>query len=432
MFKKYAQDLLRIAGPIMMGNLGFIMIGVGDVIVAGRHSTDTLAAISIATAITNTIMMLGIGILVSISAVLSNYRGEGRDIQKYFYSSLKFGMLLALFMCFIILACIPAIDNIALAPELIPLIKDYFFITAFAVFGGYLHCVTKEYLQAFEIVMFPNLVTIVCVFLNIILNIVLVFGIGPFPELGVKGLAIASLFARYSMGITLLIYCFVKFKFVDFKDFNYIKDIIKIGIPASLAIMLEFTGFNVITVIMGCVSGIYSAAHNLMCTLTTVSFMIPLAVSNAAAIKVGYSNGGKYYTDLKKYVKTALAICVIVMACSAVIIGIIPEFIIRLFTIDSELIKVCVPIAYVLCFFQIFDGLQVCLSGIFKGIKHTKVVMVSNFIGYWVIAIPLGCVLAFKYNMKLFGFWCALAFSSVVLCSIMGINLYGRLSKLKE
>ena len=432
MFKKYAKDLLRIAGPIMMGNLGFIMIGVGDVIVAGRHSTDTLAAISIATAITNTIMMLGIGILVSISAVLSNYRGEGKDIQKYFYSSLKFGMILALLMCFIILGCIPLIDKIGFAPELVPLVKDYFYITAFATFGGYLHCVTKEYLQAFEIVMFPNFVTIICVFLNIILNIVLVFGIGPFPELGVKGLAIASLLARYFMGLTLLVYCYAKFKFVDFKDFNYIKDIVKIGLPASLAIMLEFTGFNAITVIMGCVSGIYSAAHNLMCTLTTVSFMIPLAVSNAAAIKVGYSNGGKYYGDLKKYVKNSIFICVGVMACSAIIIGLIPEFIIRLFTIDPELIKVCVPIAYVLCFFQIFDGLQVCLSGIFRGIKHTKVVMAANFIGYWIIAIPIGCILAFKFGLNLIGFWYALAFSSMVLCSIMGINLYGRLAKLKE
>ena len=79
-------------------------------------------------------------------------------------------MLLALIMCFIILVCIPIIDNIGFASNLTPLVKDYFFITAFATFGGYLHCVTKEYLQAFEIVMFPNIVTIICVFLNIFMS----------------------------------------------------------------------------------------------------------------------------------------------------------------------------------------------------------------------------------------------------------------------
>ena len=432
MFTKYAKDLLRIAGPIIMGNLGFVMIGVGDVIVAGRHSTNTLAAISIATAVTNTLMMIGIGILVSISAILSNYRGEGRDIQKYFYSSLRFGMSLALIVCLIILACIPAIDKIGFNPELIPLIKDYFFITAFATFGGYLHAVTKEYLQAHEILIFPNLVTIACVFLNIIMNIVLVFGIGPFPELGVKGLAIASLLVRYFMGIVLLIYCFTKFKFVNFKDSNYIKDLAKVGIPASLAIMIEFAAFNSISVIMGRVAGIYAAAHNLICTLTSVSFMIPLAVSNAMAIKVGYSNGGKLYDDLKLYAKTGILICICFMACSALVVAVVPEFIVGLFTRDVDLIKVCVPIAYVLCVFQIFDGLQVALSGIFRGIKNTKTVMFSNFIGYWLIALPAGCMLAFKYNFKLIGFWYALFISSVVICLIMIISMLAKFKKMEE
>ena len=87
MIKKfYARDILNIALPIIMGNLGFILIGVGDVIVAGRHSTDTLAAVSLATAIINCIMMFGIGILVSISPILSNYRGEGNQAEKYFYN----------------------------------------------------------------------------------------------------------------------------------------------------------------------------------------------------------------------------------------------------------------------------------------------------------------------------------------------------------
>lgn len=427
----YAKDILTLAAPIIMGNIGFIMIGVGDVIVAGRHSTDTLAAISIATAITNTLMMFGIGILVSISAVLSNYRGEGRDIQKYFYSSLKFGMGLALFMCLVILAFIPCIDRIGLPAELVPLVKDYFFITAFATFGGYLHCVTKEYLQAFEIVLFPNIVTIICVFLNVLINIVLVFGLGPFPELGVKGLAIASLLARYFMGITLLVYCFVKFKFVKFKDFNYIKDIIKIGLPASLAIMIEFTGFNIISVVMGRVAGIYSAAHNLLCTLTTVSFMVPLALSNATAVKVGYTNGAKLYKSLKKYAYTGMKMAMGFMAFAAIFVGIFAEPITKLFTTDIELIKICLPIVYVLCVYQVFDGLQVTFSGIFKGIKQTKIVMISNFIGYWIISFPLGCILAFKFGLNLIGFWYSLTFSSVVLCSIMLIFMIRKFKKLE-
>ena len=78
-----------------------------------------------------------------------------------------------------------------------------------------------------------------------------------------------------------------------------------------------------------------------------------------------------------------------------------------------------VPVVYALCFFQIFDGLQVALAGIFKGIKQTSVVMVSNIISYWIIAFPLGCTLGFYFKLNLLGFWYSIAFSSVVLCSMM-------------
>lgn len=419
----YAQNLLKLSGPIIMGNLGFIMIGVGDVIVAGRHSTGTLAAISIATAITNCILMLGIGILVTSSAILSNYRGEGKLLEKYFYPSLKATAILSVIASGIVFICIPFIDKIGYSPDLAKVIKDYFFITGLAVFGGYLHCAMKEYLQAFEIVVFPNLLTIFCVFLNLGLNILFVFGCGIIPEMGAIGLAISSLIVRYFMGIVLFVYAIIKIKIQYFKDHNYYKDLIKVGLPTSLAIMIEFAGFNIIAVIMGRVAGIYAAAHNLLCTLNSVAFMIPLAISNATAVKVGFANGAKDYPTLKNYAYTCIMMSVIVMMGSAIMVGLFPEFLIGLFTTDPELIKVCMPIVCILCFFQIFDGIQVSLTGIFKGLKRTKIVMISNFIAYWILSFPIGYILAFKFNLNLTGFWYALFGSAIIICSIMFCKL---------
>lgn len=415
----YIKDLLHIALPIIMGNLGFILIGVGDVIVAGRHSTDTLAAISIATAILNCIAMFGIGILTSISAILSNYRGAGKEPEKYFYPSLKFASVLSVITCVIMLASIPLVDKFGFEERLVPYIKDYFFVTAFSMFGAYIHCMAKEFLQAFEIVVFPNVLTVACIFVNLALNIIFVFGFGPIPSLGVIGLAIASFLTRYFMGAVLLVYCFKKVKIRHFKDKNYYIDLIKVGTPASAAVMIEFIGFNAITVILGRISGIYAAAHNIVCTLTSVSFMVPLAIGNATAVKVGYANGAKYYKSLKKYAFTGLWICVGFMACSALCVGLFPEFLIKLFTKDFELIQVCIPVVYVLCAFQIFDGLQAGLCGIFKGIKQTSVVMISNFISYWLISLPLGCYFGLKLKMNLLGFWYSLGISAIVLCTIM-------------
>lgn len=419
----YIKDLLTIALPIILGNLGFIFIGVGDVIVAGRHSTDTLAAVSLATAIINCITIMGIGILGSISPILSNYRGANKNPEKYFYPSLKFTSLLSILISIIILLTIPFIDRFGFEANLTPLIKDYFFITAFSVFGAYLHCMCKEFLQAFEIVVFPNILTIGCIFSNLILNIVLAFGFWIIPEMGAKGLALASLIVRYFMGIVLFIYCFKKIQIKYHKDYNYYKDMLRVGIPSAIAIMIEFVAFNSITVIMGRISGIYAAAQNVICTITSIAFMVPLAIGNAAGVKVGFSNGAKQYDKLKKYSYTALALSIIFMASSAIIVAIAPGVITGLFTTDKTLIDVCVPIIYTLCFFQVFDGIQATLAGIFRGLKSTKVVMIGNFVSFWLVAIPLGCTFALHFNLNLIGFWYALIISTIILCIIMFTNL---------
>lgn len=430
-FRHYAKELLNIALPIIMGNLGFILIGAGDVLIAGRHSTDTLAAISIATAITNCIQTFGIGLIASVSPLLSNYRGERKSAKKYFYPTIRFSMLLGFIIMFAVLATIPLIDLIKFEPKLVPMIKEYMFVTAFATFGGYLHAALKEFLQAFEIVLVPNLVTVFSVFLNIALNIILVFGFGPIPSLGVLGLAIASFIVRYFMGIFLLIYCFKIMKFRDYREFDYYKNLMKIGMPISIAIIIEFIAFNCVAIIMGKVAGIYAAAQNLICTMTTISFMVPFAISNAIAVKVGFANGAENYYDLKRYSFVGLVMSVGFMLFSAIIFANYPRFLTGLFTIDPNLIDICVPILYIVAIFQVFDGLQVALSGIFKGMKQTNIVLISNFTAYWVLFIPLGCYLAFHYNMKLKGFWIGLLIAAITLCSIMLAVLTKTLKNLK-
>lgn len=430
-FKYYAKELLNIALPIIMGNLGFILIGAGDVLIAGHHSTDTLAAISIATAITNCIQTFGIGLIASVSPLLSNFRGERKSAKKYFFPTIRFSMFLSVLVMFAVLASIPLIDYLHFEAKLVPMIKQYMFVTAFATFGGYLHAALKEFLQAFEIVLFPNLVTVFSVFLNIALNIILVFGLGPIPSLGVLGLAVASFIVRYFMGFALLIYCFSVMNFNNYKDFDYYKSLIKIGIPISCAIMVEFIAFNSIAIIMGRVSGVYAAAQNLVCTLTTVSFMVPLAISNAIAVKVGFANGAGNIKDLKRYSFVGVVMSVGFMLCSAFIFATFPQFLVKLFTQDNNLIKISIPVLYILSVFQVFDGLQVALSGIFKGMKRTGVVLISNFVAYWLISLPLGYTLAFHFHLNLRGFWYGLASAAIILCAMMSVMLLKSIKKME-
>ena len=431
-FKYYIKELLNIAAPIIMGNIGFMLIGVGDVIVAGRHSTDTFAAISIANAIISCILTFGIGIIASISPLLSNYRGQKKSIKKYFYPSIRFAMIMAVISLISVSAVIPLIPKMGFEEKLVSDIQIYMLINVLSVFGGYLHACLKEFLQAFEIVMFPNLLTLFCVFLNLILNIIFVFGWGIIPSMGTVGLAIASFIVRYFMGFGLLIYCFMKMKFRNYSEKGYYKNLLKIGLPISAAILVEFVAFNSIAVFMGRVSGIYAAAQNLVCTLTTISFMIPFAISNGMAVKVGYANGAENYYDLKRYSIAGIGMSELFMLFSAITFLCFPKYIIGIFTKDMELLKIALPIMIILAGFQMFDGLQISLAGICKGLKQTKIVLLANFVAYWCFALPIGYTLAFKYQWMLSGFWVGLFVSSIILCTIMSFKLFDYYKKIHK
>ena len=428
-YTKPAKELFALAMPMIMGNLGMILIGAGDVFVAAKHSTNTLAAISIANSIMSCIFMFGIGLLISISPLLSNFRGAKNNVKKYFLPTINFAMFLALISCILALLTIPLIEKMGFEPILIPTIKKYIFITSFSAFGAYLQIALKEYLQAFEIVLFPNFLNLIAVVLHLFLDFAFVFGLFGCPKMGAIGLAVATIVSRTIFGILMLIYCLKFTKFHKYRDFGYFIALFKVGFPIAMAIMIEFAAFNIITIIVGRISGIYAASQSILITITTATFMIPMAISNAIAVKVGFANGAGNFTDLKRYSIAGVAVSILFMSVCACAFIFFPKFFITIFTKDPVLIKICVPILFLAGIFQVFDGLQVSLGGVFKGLKQTKIIMLGDFAAYWLIGIPLGFLLAFRYHLILFGFWIGL---TIAIFSLSVILLFVLLNKFKK
>ena len=429
---KYIKELFTLAIPIIMGNLGHIMLGAVDCFVAGRYSTDAIAAISIATSIHATLLMFGIGLTVSISPLLSNKRGAKECTKKYFFPSLKFALLMGLGLMFITLAYIPALKYLGYEQKLLHDVELFTFILAFSTIGAEINVAIKEFLQSYEIVFLPNFLLILSVFLDLVLNYIFVYGLFGFPAMGVAGIAISTTLIRTVIAVVLLSYCFIKFHFKKFKDHNYYKQIFKMGLPISAAIIIEFTAFNYIAIMLGKVSGLYAAAHNIILVISSTSFMIPMGISNALAVKVGYSNGSKNYSEMTQYIKNGIGISILFMSLAAIVFVLAPEFLIKLFTSDAKLVAITVPVMYIVAAFQITDGMQTSLSGIFKGLKQTKFVMISNFISYLIIGISLGTYLGIIRKMYLAGCWVAIGISSVILTLILLIGLILRLKRLKR
>ena len=300
-YKKYFTEIINLSIPLIVGNLGQVLIGATDVFIAAKHSTDTLAAISIANSIIFCILVVGIGLMSAISIVLSNYRGNRKPTKKFLITILNYSMILAVIFCGICLLMVPLIPVMGFDSSLVPMIQEYVFICAFSLFGMYLYQCLKEFLLAYEIVNFPNLILILALVLNAVLAYSLVFGLGPIPGLGVIGLALAAFIVRTLMGVVLLVYCFSLIKFKNPFDKNLIKQLLKIGYPIGIAMFLEFLGFNLITILVGREAGILAATHNICVTITSSAYVIPMSISAAIAIKVGYFNGARLFSEIKKH-----------------------------------------------------------------------------------------------------------------------------------
>ncbi|MBQ8887305.1 MAG: MATE family efflux transporter [Candidatus Gastranaerophilales bacterium] len=416
--KQYFIDLLILSIPLFIGNLGHTLIGATDVLVVAKYSIDALAAISIANSILFTIFILGIGILCAISILLSNMRGSGERTKKHLLSTLVFSSATAILFSGICYASKFFVPMMNFEAHIVPYIEQYIAIVSFSMLGMFLFEGIKQFLQSYEIVNFPNALLLFSVILNLIFDIVFVFGFGPIPSMGSQGAAIATTLVRILMGLVMFIYVF---RFIDFKakiDFGYMKQIIKIGTPIGLALLFEFLAFNIITILVGRESGLLAAVHNILVTISSATFMFPLSLATATSVKVAYYYGAKKCDEIRNYIFASTTMCMLIMILISLTLIIFPSQIIRLFTDDVNVMKIALPIMSVVAAYQIFDGLQIIMGGTLKGFKMTKVVSASVMTGYWLIGLPVAVVCVSYYNLSLKGYWIALAIS---LCS-MGIG----------
>ena len=417
-FKNYIKELLILAIPLFIGSLGHTLLGATDVLVVARYSIDSLSAISIANSIIFTIFIFGIGITTAISIILSNIRGAKNSTKKYLSSTLFFSLLLSVIFTILCYFSKFFIPYMGFESKLVPYIQEYTAIVSFSMFGIFFFEGIKQFLQAYEIVNFPNIIILCTVLINLVFDIIFVFGIEGFiPPMGSKGAAIATLLVRTIMGLILFAALSKHIKNMKKIDFSFIKNIIKTGLPIGIALVLEFLAFNIITILIAQEAGILAAVHSILITIASATYMVPLSTSTAISVKVAYYYGANQPQEIKNYSYAAFFIGVGFMVFTSIILTIFPKQIISLFTTDFQVITLILPIISVVAAYQIFDGIQAITSGILKGFKKTKTVSLTVLASYWFVGAPVAAVLVYKYNFSLRGFWIALAIS---LC-IMGL-----------
>jgi MATE family multidrug resistance protein len=418
---KSLKQLIILSVPIILGQVGQMLIGTGDVYIAGLYSTNTVAAIGVANGLINPIFLFGIGLFMGVSPILSIERAQAKNSKNDLYNILIYALFAGVALSVLCYILTFVIDFIPIEAVLKPSIKAYIRVVCWSFPFAYLYQGVKEFLQAREEVFWPNFLSIIAVFLNVLINYFFVFGWGSIEGVGEIGLAYASVSIRVLLFISVL---FLVRKDLCYQfNFSFLKRVFLFSYPVAFMFFLEVLAFCSVSILSGFFSVTSAATNNIIMNLASIVFMVPLSISSAAAVKVGHAYGKNDFSEIKIQASSALIISFLFTIVSATVFILFPEPILKIFTHDMAVIKLGVQIVFVVALFQVFDGLQVTLSGILRGLDKTKLTSIMVFVGYWIFGIPIGVYLAYAHNLEVFGLWIGLALSLASVAILLGAFL---------
>ncbi len=418
--KKALKELLVFALPIILGHIGIMLIGTGDMMIAGRYSRECLAAIGLAISITNPVMMLGLGIQFAISPLLAQKRGAGEDIQDYFWTTIGLSLFVGIIATVLTYFSIYVIPYLGYTENLNIIIREYIFILAPSMIVLCLYQGVKEFFQAQEKNIAANLIAIIAAALNVALNYAFVFGEWGFPELKEPGLAWASVTLRTFMGMVLFLFAMRAWSTKWKIDFKFCKDVFRIGTPISIAIFFEVMAFCSVTLFVGKFAEIQTAANNIALNYASLAFMVPMSIASAVGVKVGHAYGEKNLSNIRTFSIVSLIAAVAFTALMGLFTYNFPDNILSAYSQDEEVLHWGRKLLFWVACFQIFDGAQVTLAGILRGLSLTRASSLGIFVGYWIIGIPLGYYLGFYKGLEAQGFWMGLALSLALVALSLG------------
>lgn len=426
------KEIFLFSIPLIAGQMGQMLFGIGDIIVAGRYSNDVVAALGVANGLLAPFFMFGLGVTFAIGPVASQLRGEQKEETHLFANSHYLVLMTSIGLLVLLGVLHLCVDLFNFNPAITPLIKDYLVIGGISLVPALLFQVSKEYLQAWDKTIFANGLILVFNVINIGMNFVLMFGHFGLPEMGIKGAALATLITRTLLFIILFMYTKKRFKFEWDWHPEFFSKIYKLGVPIGLGTLSEVLVFTVVTVLIGKMSIIVSASHNIALNLASFTFMIPLAISSAAAVKVGKVYGAKDKEAVLRYSMSSILMAAGIMSFTCVMYLLIPKLLVRFATDDPALIAYSSSLLLYVGLFQIPDGVQVTLWGVLRGLGETKHPMILSLLFNWCLGLPLGYWLATKRSMEAAGLWIGLAVGLTIMSVGLSFVFFHKYQKVKK
>lgn len=416
---QHIKKNLQLALPISFGQIGQIFINLSDNIMVGSIGEISLAAASLANSIFIIIMVFGWGVSSSISPLVAeiNIKKNYEDGKVLLYNILLISLVLSIILYLVVLILIPILPYLGQSKSIINQAIPFLKIISLSMIPWLLFESLKKFSEGLAITTPGMIITWVGVVLNIVLNYILIHGKYGFPNMGILGAAYASFITRIIMliGLCLFLYKqkkkFLYFNLYKYKQFNnltFCTKILKIGTPAGLQMLFEVGAFAIASFISG-VSGTEElAAHQIVISLVSTTYMLALGFSVTATIRISDQYAIKNYIELRRIGWSIICMSSIFMLISGLIFIIFNKELPLIYLKDKTVVHIASNLLIVASLFQLSDGLQSVLLGALKGIYDVKIPMWISFFAYWIIAIPLGSFLAIYMQMKTLGIWIGL------------------------
>lgn len=427
-YKPYFNRVLKLSYPIIIGQIGIVLMGVADVVMIGKIDATNLAAAGLANSVYFLITILGIGTLTAVSPLVAKAKGAGHvnEVAHYFRQSIYAALLLSLFIGGVLFVCTQNLHWFKQSNDVTQLTKSYLHILNAGTVFLLLFTAIKQYSDGLSITKPSAVITVLGLGFNVWWNWVLIYGKWGFPTLGLDGAGIATSITRLGMFLAMFGYILYHQQYhhwIHIKDklgsTSLLPQIFKVGLPSGLQYFFEVGAFASAAIMIGWFGKEQLAAHQIAINLASVTYMVATGISAGGSIAVGDALGRKHKTDLMLSGRASLILSVVFMGVTAILFALFSNFFVSLYINDTYVAGMAANLLLIAALFQLSDGVQCVSLGILRGISDTKLPTVVTVIAYWVIGIPVGWVLADYVNWGLYGIWfgltLGLTFSAVLL-----------------
>jgi MATE family multidrug resistance protein len=418
---------LRLALPLVLAELGWMSMAIVDTMMVGRlpNSAVAMAAVSLGGILVNVLSFFAGGLLIGLDTLVSQVFGAGQreDCHRSLLHGIYISCALAPLLMAPVWAFEPMLRAMGIAPDVIVLAVPYSKALAWGTLPLLLYFAVRRCMQAMNIVRPIAFALVTANIINAGGNLLLIYGKWGIPAMGAVGSGWSTAWARIYLSVVLVGYLLwydrrhrTRLLHTPIQpELRRIRRLIALGFPSAMQITLEVGVFALVTALIGRLGAISLASHQIALNTVSFTYMVPLGMSSAAAVRVGQAIGRKDPQGAADAGGTAIFLGAAFMTCMSVVLLVVPRWIARAYTPDPAIIQSTIALLAAGAAFQLFDGIQTVATGALRGLGDTRTPMLCHFTAYWIIGLPLGSWLCFRLGWGAFGLWAGLSLALILI-----------------